>query len=125
MPDTCACGRTARRIADVTTKAEDLVVTPDGRFISPSVLTHPFKPIQNLRMSQLIQERADLLRVKLVPGGSFGPKDEAQLKAALQERVGAGMTIVVEVVEDIPREPSGKFRWVVSKVRPPDTPSWD
>jgi phenylacetate-CoA ligase len=125
MPGECTCGRSARRIADVTTKAEDLVVTPDGRLVSPSVLTHPFKPIHHLRMSQIIQERIDLLRVKLVPGGEFGPADEAKLVAALQERVGAGMRIEVEIVTEISRERSGKFRWVISRVRPPDTPSWD
>ena len=45
----CTCGKTARRIADVTTKAEDIVVTPDGRLISPSILTHPFKPFHGLK----------------------------------------------------------------------------
>ena len=36
------------RLADVATKAEDIVITPDGRYISPSVLTHPFKPFHQL-----------------------------------------------------------------------------
>jgi phenylacetate-CoA ligase len=76
-------------------------------------------------MSQIIQERVDLLRVKLVPGGEFGADDEARLVRALQGRVGSGMRIEIDIVAEIPRERSGKFRWVISMVRPPDSPSWD
>lgn len=116
VAEPCACGRTLRRIRDVTTKAEDIVVTPDGRMISPSILTHPFKPFHQLRKSQLVQERLDLLRVLLVPSEEFTAAHEALLVEGLRGRLGEEMRIEVEVVEDIPREASGKFRWVISRV---------
>jgi phenylacetate-CoA ligase len=112
----CSCGRTLRRIDSVTTKAEDIVVTPDGRMISPSILTHPFKPLDGLVKSQVVQETVDRLRVRLVVGGGFTADDERGLIAALRERLGPDMNIEVELVEDIPAEASGKFRWVVSRV---------
>ncbi|HEX6750643.1 MAG TPA: hypothetical protein VF092_25375 [Longimicrobium sp.] len=112
----CACGRTLARIEPVTTKAEDIVVTPDGRMISPSVLTHPFKPYPQIRESQLVQDRADRLQVKLVAGEAFTAGDEAALVAQLAARLGAGMAVEIERVDSIPRERSGKFRWVVSRV---------
>lgn len=117
VPEACPCGRTHRRIADVATKAEDIVVTPDGRMISPSTLTHPFKPFDTLRKSQIIQERPDRLRVLLVPTGGFTDDDRRTLHAGLIDRLGGGMQIDFEIVDDIPQEQSGKFRWVVSKVR--------
>ena len=123
--DPCACGRTSRRIRSVTTKAEDIVVTPDGRMISPSVLTHPFKPLEHVASSQVVQERLDHILVKLVPVDGYGPEEESQLVTALRERVGPGMTVEVQHVSDIPREPSGKFRWVISKVSHPCTLGWD
>ncbi|TVP44896.1 MAG: phenylacetate--CoA ligase family protein, partial [Gemmatimonadales bacterium] len=112
----CACGRTSRRIADVATKAEDLIVTPSGRMISPSSLTHPFKPFSTLEKSQVIQERQDLILVRLVASSSFSDEDLESLRIGLVERVGPGITIRFEMVDDIPRETSGKFRWVISKV---------
>lgn len=113
----CACGRTLGRISGVTTKAEDIVLTPDGRFISPSILTHPFKPFDQLLKSQVIQESIDQLRVKLVPSTEFTDEHQQQLVAGLRERLGDGMRIDVEIVPDLPPEKSGKFRWVISRVQ--------
>jgi len=116
LTDPCPCGRASPRLRDVTTKAEDIVVTPDGRMISPSVLTHPFKPLDQIVKSQLIQDQPDHLVVKIVASGRFRPEHERQLVDALQERLGREMTIDVRVVSDIPSESSGKFRWVISRV---------
>lgn len=112
----CACGRAARRIVAVTTKAEDIVVTPDGRLVSPSILTHPFKPFDGVRKSQIIQERLDLVRVRLVLSESFSDEERGLLIQGLQERLGRDVRVIPEEVDEIPPEPSGKFRWVISKV---------
>ena len=112
----CACGRTSRRIAHVATKAEDLLVTPGGRMISPSTLTHPFKPFSNLVKSQIVQERRDLVVVLIVAGPDFSPADEALLRSGLVERLGPGISVDIQRVDEISRERSGKYRWVISKV---------
>ncbi|HEV2150144.1 MAG TPA: hypothetical protein VGR37_22290 [Longimicrobiaceae bacterium] len=112
----CECGRTLVRIRDVATKAEDIVVTPDGRMISPSVLTHPFKPFDQIIKSQLVQERPDHLLVKIVASADFSPADERELRQRLAERLGTGIALEIVQVEDIPRERSGKYRWVISRI---------
>ena len=112
----CACGRTLLRIESVTTKAEDIVITPDGRMISPSILTHPFKPFPQIVESQLIQDRIDHLLVKIVPSSGFTAEYEALLLSELGRRLGPKMKIEVELVKAIPREASGKFRWVISHI---------
>jgi phenylacetate-CoA ligase len=113
---TCACGRGLGHLADVATKAEDIVATPDGRMLSPSVLTHPFKPFHQLLKSQIIQDAPDHVLVKLVPGSDFGDAQRELLVAGLSERLGPSMRIDTVVVEDIPAERSGKFRWVICQV---------
>ncbi len=112
----CGCGRTLARMAAVTTKAEDIVVTPEGRFISSSTLTHPFKPMVRIEKSQIVQETPDRVTVRIVRRPGYTDDDTRQLVAALGERLGPSVAIDVEFVEDIPRGPSGKFRWVVSRV---------
>jgi len=112
----CSCGRTFPIMDDVTTKAEDIIVTQDGRFISPSVLTHPFKPLQGIAMSQIIQEDRENITVKIVRSSGFRSEQEAALMHGLQERLGDGMRVRVEYVDDIPRGANAKFKWVVSRV---------
>jgi len=112
----CLCGRELPLMADVATKAEDIVVTRDGRYISPSLLTHPFKPLHNIKLSQIIQEDLDNLIIKIVPGLDYSDRDTEHLLSALKQRVGSNMKIEIQFVESIPRTSAGKFRWVISKV---------
>jgi phenylacetate-CoA ligase len=125
VTDPCPCGRTLRRIEPIRTKAEDVVLTPDGRMISPSVLTHPFKPLESVTKSQIIQEERDRIRVRVVSTPAALPDSErSQLIAALGARLGDDVRIEIEEVDEIPPEPSGKFRWVVSRVPNPVELDW-
>lgn len=92
--------------------------------VSPSILTHPFKPFDEIVKSQVIQESDSEFVVKVVAGSDFSPDREAQLVRSLQERLGSGVNIAVLRVSDIPPEPSGKFRWVISKVPHQLNVSW-
>jgi phenylacetate-CoA ligase len=121
----CSCGRTSRVLDPVTTKAEDVIVTPDGRLISPSILTHPFKPFDTIVKSQLIQEAPDRVLVKIVVGERFTDEQEHELIASLQIRLGDSVNIDVAHVDEIPPERSGKFRWVISRVDAGYSPAWD
>lgn len=120
----CACGRTLARMDSVATKAEDIVVTPDGRMVSPSILTHPFKPFPQIVKSQLVQDRRDHLLVKIVPSAEFSAEHQRALTEQLAARLGTAVAIEVQLVNDIPREASGKFRWIISRVEHPSHFSW-
>lgn len=121
----CPCGRSSRRIASVTTKAEDIIVTPDGRAVSPSVLTHPFKPLHSVRKSQLVQTDRDRLVVRLVSEGGVDRDEENKLLRSLRERLGDEIHIEIEHHNRLQQEDSGKFRWVVSEVEHPYLVSWE
>lgn len=113
----CSCGRALPLIDDVATKAEDLLTLRDGRLISPSVLTHPFKPLTSIAASQVIQEDLDTVVVKIIPTDRFSQHDEQQLIVGLAERLGANVSVRVERVAELERTRSGKFKWVISRVR--------
>lgn len=110
----CPCGRCGSLIEQITGRIEDVIRTPDGRLLSR--LDFVFKEIPFVHEAQLIQERLDLLRVRLVPRGDFAAAEEVKLVKILQEHTGMRMRIEFDVVEEIPRLPSGKFRFVISKV---------
>src|SRR3972149_742346 len=112
----CSCGRGLPLLEAITTKAEDIVVTPDGRFISPSVLTHPFKPMHHIEKSQIIQETPEELLIKVVRRVGYTDNDSKILLQEMHNRVGDNVKVKIEFVEDIPRSANGKYRWVISKV---------
>ena len=114
----CSCGRPLQLAEDVTTKAEDLLRLRDGRLIPPSVLTHPFKPLDSIEGSQIVQTDLDRLLIRIVPGGAFGDHERNHLMRELRARLGEDMRIDIECVDELPRTSRGKFKWVISQVDP-------
>jgi phenylacetate-CoA ligase len=111
----CECGRELRTIAPVETKMEDCVVGRDGRIISPSSLTHPFKPIRPLAIeeSQIVQVRDGEVEIRIVPGPEYSQDTSDQLVAGFHQRLGDSLEVHVHLVDVIERTPAGKLRWVI------------
>lgn len=112
----CSCGRNLPLMEDVSTKAEDIIALKDGRYISPSVLTHPFKPMHSVKASQIIQEDYEHIVIKIVASENYSDADTRHLKNEFMSRMGNGMRIDVELVDELSRTKAGKFKWVISKV---------
>jgi phenylacetate-CoA ligase len=112
----CSCGRRLPVMDDVATKAEDIIALRDGRMISPSVLTHPFKPMHSVEASQIIQEDYDVILIKIVPCGDFGEAEYDHLVQEFKARLGGSVDVRIELTDTLARTKSGKFKWVISKV---------
>ena len=81
------------------------------------VLEHPFKPINSIIESQVIQEDVEKFLVKLVVGPEYTEEDEQNLIHAFKDRLGSDIEVQVEVVDALERTSNGKFKWVISKVK--------
>jgi len=112
----CQCGRNHTLIEPIETKQEDMIITREGRWISPSIITHAFKPLNHLSKSQVIQHDFNDYEVLLVPEEQFNSEEISILLNGLKERFGAESNINIKIVEDIPRTKNGKYRWVISHV---------
>jgi len=111
----CPCGRAGALVEQIVGRVEDIVVTPDGRWLSR--LDFVFKGLDAVEEAQLVQETRDELRVRIVRRPGYGDGDEAAVRRNLRERAGDDLRIRFEYLDRIPRTRSGKFRFVISKVR--------
>jgi phenylacetate-CoA ligase len=109
----CPCGRPGRTIA-VDGREEDYVLLPDGTRLGR--LDHVFKDAVTVREAQIMQSRVGEVTVRVVPGDGYSPDSERAFVDDLRRRVGEGTDVQVEHCERIPRDPSGKLRFVVSEV---------
>jgi len=100
----------------VTTKAEDVLTLKDGRLISPSVLTHPFKPLDCIEGSQIVQIDSQTVIVRLIPGATYTQAHTHHLITELTARLGADVKVEVQMVDQLEQKSSGKFKWVISHV---------
>ena len=112
--ESCSCGRAMPVLEEVLGRIEDVVVGPDGREM---VRFHGiFVDQPNVREGQIVQEKLDRIRVRVVPAGAFGPADEAEIIRRVTQRLGPTVEVLVERVSEIPRTAGGKFRAVVSEL---------
>ena len=83
-----------------------------------------FKGDLPLREAQIVQESETRVRLLYVPALGFSGDDERELLRRLEERLGGpgALEIVLDEVDQVPRDPNGKFRAVVRSFNPGDAP---
>lgn len=99
----------------ILTKQEDIIQTPDGSLISPSVLTHPFKTVSGIIRSQIVQESSKSLTVKLLIDGAFKNDSIEVIRSELVKRLGEGMIVSIRIVDQLPYSGRGKFKWIINE----------
>ncbi len=65
---------------------------------------------------QIVQESIRYMRLRMVPDAEFGPESRSQIEQLVRLTFGNEMKYDLELVDNIPQEPSGKYRFCISKV---------
>ena len=110
----CVCGRAFPSLARIEGRIDDVLVTPEGRWIGR--LDPIFKGVSSLHETRIVQDRADHVRVEVVPLAAFTDAERNALVSALRHRLGPSMQVDVVQVDRIPRTAGGKFPAVVNLV---------
>ncbi len=113
---TCSCGRTLPMLSTLTSRAGDILVTPDGRMVPPIMVTWIVKFLEGVRDWQVVQEAVTELRVLVVRDAPVTKAEFEGLSGYLSRRLGPEVHIEIEPVPEIPRVGRGKTRHVISKV---------
>ena len=112
----CACGRGLPMLKEIQGRATDFVVARDGTVMHGLALIYILRDLPQVAGFKIMQESLDLTRVQVVPGPGFDADITRHIQRGLAARLGEGVHIEVEEVNEIAPEKSGKYRYVVSKV---------
>ena len=113
----CACGRGLPLIERVEGRDADYVLTPAGHLISGISLTENFAlHIPGAAQVQIVQESVARLRIRLVVDEAFGDASRRKIAALVRDTFGDTVRHEVELVDAIPQEASGKYRFCISNV---------
>lgn len=124
--ETTACPACHRQyvpiILGIDGRQEDFIYSRERGWIPPAIVTYPLKGLHDICGIQFQQDDPDEIRLNyfLRPGVNRGQVD-AELKSiesGLRRLVGGTIRINFQQVDDIPRGPTGKFKWIVSKLNP-------
>ena len=114
---TCACGRGFSTMQGIRGRTTDFVVTPDGRWQHALSVIYIVRDITGVDEFKIIQHELEDVQVlvKTIPE-LYPANGDERIVAGIKKRMGDSVRVRVEKVETIPREASGKHRYVVSKV---------
>lgn len=112
-PSPCTCGADVATLAAVEGRIADRFLLPDGREAHPFEFAYPLnRAAPWLARFQIVQTApgAFTVRIEPLPGVVPPASDVEALTALLDERVGAGVRVAIEVVDVIQPDESGKHR---------------
>jgi phenylacetate-CoA ligase len=100
-------------------RVTDFLVGLDGRLVSGAFLTIAIVAKRpSLGQVQLWQEVPGQVLYKIAPGGNrtISQSDVQFLESETKRYLGSGTKVEYEFVDQIPQEPSGKYRFCISEV---------
>ncbi len=114
--EVCPCGNRTPILGDLLGRTTATFRSKDGRWIHGGYFTRQFYGIKTVSQFQLIQESYDLCKLKLVVDDAFTDDTLGWIVRKIKDALGADVHIETDFVESIPKPPSGKMAYTISKV---------
>ena len=108
----CACGRSYPWLKTLQGRASDLLYDAEEQPVTAGVVTFAFKGVPNLARAQVVQRQPGRWQVKVVPLPGWKPADAQQLLLNFRTLVSDRVALDLQVVDDIPVQASGKYKWI-------------
>jgi phenylacetate-CoA ligase len=108
----CGCGRGLQTIKRFLGRTDDILVTQEGKSITPVRFYTLFEACPQVDQFQVVQVRPDYVEVRIVPNGGFNREVHKQIAVQLRRVVGA-VTLEIKRVAQIDPTAAGKRRNVI------------
>lgn len=114
----CECGMKSPLVKEIQGRRLDFLYTADGAKINAGNVANLFKNMPNaLIRAQAVQNKMDEINILLeVDKRLYKPEYDQLLKDEFVHKFGRGTKIIINHVDEIQREGSGKFRLVKNNV---------
>lgn len=113
---TCVCGRGLPMLEEIQGRTTDFIIAADGTIMHGLAVVYPIRDIPGIASFKVVQETRERVIVQIVPGDNCGADVEAIIDRGIKARLGQSVEVCVQRVTEIPREKSGKFRYVQSLI---------
>ena len=111
----CPCGRALPVMSKLSGRVAAQLSCPDGRRVSSLAVAESLRNIP-VREFRLIQEDEHHCRWLLLPAAGLTPDLVDKAHAKLDRLIGGGLSVQVELVDEIPPLPSGKRMSIICRL---------
>ncbi|MCU0943279.1 MAG: phenylacetate--CoA ligase family protein, partial [Hydrogenophaga sp.] len=113
---TCACGRGLPLLKELQGRTTDFVVAADGTVMHGLALIYVVRDLPGVQAFKVVQHSLTSTELQLVAGPGFDPACIGTIERGFRARLGNEVQILIQQVDRIAPEKSGKYRYVVSHV---------
>jgi phenylacetate-CoA ligase len=113
----CACGRGLPVLDEVQGRSTDFVIAQDGTVMHGLALIYILRDLPGVAAFKIVQHSRDRTEVMVVPGEGWRDEHKQTIERGVRARLGAGVQVELQLLDRIPPERSGKFRYIVSHAR--------
>jgi phenylacetate-CoA ligase len=111
-----AGGRGLHVIQEVLGRHTDFVVREDGTIMHALAVIYVLRAVEGVGQFKCIQHSQLDMEVQIVPSAAWNEQSAQTVRQGLKARLGPNLRIRLIILESIPPEVSGKYRYVVSHV---------
>ena len=116
----CPCGRPTRLLRSLTGRTADFLVARDGsRVAGISLIENTLTRLPGIGQLQVVQDDVDHLLLNVAPAEGWNAEVAAELTAVFSDALGGGHEVSIALMDGIPREANGKYRFSICRIPVP------
>ncbi len=112
----CSCGRNHIIIKKIEGRLQEFIVSSKGRYISMVAINMHSDVFDNVKQFQFYQEKKGEVFFNVVKKDNYTKLDSDKIKKELSKKLGDDVDLKIKFMENIPRTPSGKYRFLIQKL---------
>ena len=113
----CGCGLNLPRLTSTIGRTFDVVRAPNGNALGGTFWTILLRQRKGVERFQVIQEKLEEITIAIRPTADFTDDTRNFILAKVREGCGPDMRVRFELKPDLETTPSGKHRFVISRLR--------
>ena len=115
VKDVCGCGRQSKLLKEVVGRQQEMLQTPEGKFVHGEFFTHIFWEIRGVKEFQVIQTSLENIVVKIVADQDFDRKQLDTIRSIVKNR-SEKWNLEFKFVDQIERTKAGKYKFIISEL---------
>ena len=112
----CPCGRSLPLLERIEGRTTDFIVAPDGTILHALSVIYVMREIPGVEQFRIRQKALDRFHVQLVRNQHYQAESEVRIREKLRQRLRAPVEVLIDYLPELPPEPSGKYRYVISEI---------
>jgi phenylacetate-CoA ligase len=116
----CACGSSFPVVEYIDGRTSDFIWSPENGKVNLGNISNCTKDVSGIVCFQVTQKLADVVDISVVANSQFTAGQQQHFLQSMRLRLGASVAVNLALVDEIPREKSGKFR-IVKNLLAPDS----